>query len=233
MGRRKGTPGQSYRVAAQAKMRRQIPQPNPLASESDESVDRLDLARFPRLAGGRRRLYFEGIHPLDKEELALRGYDAVEVLALPRTNELEQIQACLARLQGAEEGTLRLDKDQRDVIGTQLKAYGAFDSDFMNIDVSSTDKKTVEQLLNWSRSTHTLRGNSTVQGALPQVDPARVRSIIDAKEAESWPSTSKSQALSSEALSPTTPDPLPERTSPTKPRGRGRPSTKLPLPAPE
>ncbi len=125
------------------------------------------ISAFPLLPpGSSRTIFVRGLAQDIAQELRDRGYTVVELMTLPRSNELEHQQYLLSKSQAVEEGTIEFTTEERRALELEMKAYGLLDSKKtqlnVNVDIDTND---LQKMLNWKDSRHTLADNSTVQAA--------------------------------------------------------------------
>jgi hypothetical protein len=126
----------------------------------------VDLIQLPTLDGVTRTVYVSAEGPEAVSSLEQRGYTVVDIFTLPRETPEDHQRFLLAKMQGVEEGTICSTQKDIRALEVAMRAHGLLDktSRHLNLNVA-VDGQTVEQLLGWSDSRHTLRGNSTVQSA--------------------------------------------------------------------
>lgn len=126
----------------------------------------LDLAMMPALPDGMtRRLYVRCIDATLWDSLLSKGYEVVDLFSLPRNTDEENVAYLKAKAQALEENTVEFNREERMALELEMKAAGLLERDAGAGDGKVTLTGTVEELLSWGNSSHTLRDNSTVQSA--------------------------------------------------------------------
>jgi len=125
-----------------------------------------------------RKIFFSVLDADQIDHLESLGYQPEILLTMPRSSHAEQVDYLLAKCQGIEEGTVEASRDQRLALVTMMQAYGLLDrrGQMLNINCNVT-KETLEGMLNWGQSRHTLTGNSTVQNIPKAKNNERLRTI--------------------------------------------------------
>jgi len=111
-----------------------------------------------------RRIYVGAITQLDSLALRQRGYEPTPLLTLPRSTQRENIEYLYAKAQAIEEGTLAASAEERRQLALSMQAYGMLKDVQMrvNMDIGS---ESVAEILDWQKSRHTLRGQTTLVDA--------------------------------------------------------------------
>lgn len=129
----------------------------------------MSLERFPKLAAETigRKVFFEE-PPEYIHALVERGYEVVLLATLPRRDSNEEREYLRAKLQGVEEGTIKTDK----VLLAALQAAIALEfgpkATFTSAEPKAQDS--LDELLDWKPTRHTLKGNTTIQHRDPLDD---------------------------------------------------------------
>ena len=120
--------------------------------------------RLPDISGkGRpRRIYVDNIDRDLLELLIERNYEPVELMALPRETEPDQLAYLRAKLQAYEERTVWASEEDRKRLELEARAWGMLGARTrqlnVNVDAASDD---IMRLLDWDPGRHTLSGNTT------------------------------------------------------------------------
>jgi hypothetical protein len=122
--------------------------------------------------GRRRRVYVDGLGPAAHEGLARRGYEAIELMSMPRTTEADQLAYLRAKLQAFEERTVEASEEDRKRLELEARAWGMLGTRQrrvnVNVEASSED---IDKLLDWDPTRHTLSGNTTaVFAQAPEIE---------------------------------------------------------------
>lgn len=128
----------------------------------------VDYSLFPEvpLTQEARVIYVRGIDQPTHKELIQKNYRPVDLMTLPRGSGDEEVKYLFAKLQAYDEGTIPFTEEDRKVLELALRANGCLNPKSMRLNINANiDDKTVDKLLNWGPSRHTLRGSSTVQDA--------------------------------------------------------------------
>lgn len=116
-----------------------------------------------------RKIFFNALDYEEEEYLRSNGYSPTILFTMPRNTHVEQIDYLLAKCQAMEEGTIPFSRDQRLALVSQMQAFGLLDKKGQMLNLNcNVDGETLQSILGWSKSRHTLAGNSTVQG-VPQL----------------------------------------------------------------
>lgn len=138
----------------------------PAASATSDSW--LDLQAFPIVPPDARprALYFSReLMAIDTAGLQARGYEVVNVLALPRRTDPEHRVYLLAKAQGIEEGTIPAGEEDRFRLQLEMQAYGLMNNKSTRINLNvSVDAHDIKKMLDWGKDRHTLRDNTTIVG---------------------------------------------------------------------
>lgn len=120
------------------------------------------FSNWPTLPGkGGRTLFVAGARDIDTTTLRAKGYDVVDVLQLPRTNDGEHHYAIEAWLQGMSEGSIPMDREKRLSLELEARARGLLVNRSMKVDVAvKVSEKSLEELLSGPRA-----GRFTLNGA--------------------------------------------------------------------
>jgi len=112
--------------------------------------------------GRRRRIYVDGINEQAHAALAARGYEAIELMSMPRTTEADQLAYLRAKLQAFEERTVQASEEDRKRLELEARAWGMMGSRQrrVNVNVEATSED-IDKLLDWDPTRHTLAGNTT------------------------------------------------------------------------
>lgn len=99
------------------------------------------------------------------EALRAKGYAPIDLLTLPRRTDGEQIEYLKCKAQAIEEGTLKASTEERMQTTLAMQTYGMLNpkSTRLNLNVN-VETGTIDDLLAWQSSRHTLRGNTTLVG---------------------------------------------------------------------
>jgi hypothetical protein len=146
----------------------------------------LDISKLPVLPmdARPRRIYVREMNVEEEHELRDRGYDPVGLFALPRRDDAENITYLLAKTQAIEEGTIIASAEERKQLALGMQVFGMLNPKStrlnLNLNLDSTD---IDELLNWQRSRHTLRENTTVVGmdARMAVQDAAMKKVEEAR----------------------------------------------------
>ena len=139
----------------------------PVAPEVPGGVS-LNLELFPEVpkAVRPRLLYFSRLTLLDAELLKQRGYEPVLLLHLPRSSDVEEIAYLMAKVQGIEEGTIFASDAEVHALELEMKAYNLLAQKHIVMRFDNREKqkgKSLDEVMStWTKSRHTLRGNSTI-----------------------------------------------------------------------
>lgn len=134
----------------------------------------LELESYPDLGVENpvRILYHRGnFDAAEVKELARRGYNAVDLITLPRQSDGEQYLYLLAKAQAIEEGTVISSPEERRQLTLMMQAFGMLNAKNMNYNVKSdSNSNDIEVILDWQKSRHTFRENSAIdiQGRTPE-----------------------------------------------------------------
>ena len=136
----------------------------PLEDETEEF--QLDTNLWPTQSGLKspRLIYYRGNLTSDEViELKHRGYNPVDIITLPRSTDEEQRLYLLAKAQAIEEGTIIASAEDRRQLALNMHAFGMLKSKDMSFDVrTNTGTTDVDAVLDWSKTRHTFKDNSTV-----------------------------------------------------------------------
>ena len=106
-----------------------------------------DLASLPPVTE-RRELYIaQGIESTLMKLLTSRGYDIIDVRALPRTDPYEHQRAILAWIQGLSEGSIVANEERRKLLELEAKAHGLLVNRSISITAKARADATIDELL--------------------------------------------------------------------------------------
>lgn len=132
--------------------------------------------RLPDISGSgrRRRVYVDNLPADVRELLTARGYEPVELMALPRETEPDQLTYLRAKLQAYEERTVWASEEDRKRLELEARAWGMLGARTrqlnVNVDAGTDD---IMRLLDWDSGRHTLSGNTTAVFAQAPSAPKR------------------------------------------------------------
>lgn len=130
---------------------------------------------FPSALIKGREIFVAGLSNGERTVLEKKGYEVVDVIQLPRTNDQEHQRAIEGWLQGMSEGTIPMDRERRLSLELEARARGQLVQRSMKVDVSlKVGAKTMEDLLKSRDSRFTLNRadeKKIVNAALSAVIP--------------------------------------------------------------
>lgn len=106
-----------------------------------------DLASLPPVVERRELYVAQGIGPTLTKLLTQRGYDIVDVRALPRTDPYEHQRAILAWIQGLSEGSIVANEERRKLLELEAKAHGLMVNRSISITAKARAAATIDELL--------------------------------------------------------------------------------------
>lgn len=138
--------------------------PKTPAPNTEEFQLDMDLWPIQPRLNAPRRIYYRGTFSKEEvAELKKRGYDPVDLITLPRDNDDEHRLYLLAKAQAMEEGTIVTTNEERRQLSLNMAAFGLLKSKDLALDLRTTSGATdVDVILDWQKSRHTFRDNSTV-----------------------------------------------------------------------
>lgn len=112
-----------------------------------------------------RTIVFDAIGDEQASILEKKGYQVVQLLALPRQSSIDAVNYCMLAVQGVAEGTVAMSKQRFDGLTTEMRSRGLLDKNFYTMKVTANKSKDIKELWNWEVSKHTLAGNATIVDA--------------------------------------------------------------------
>lgn len=126
----------------------------------------------------RKTLFVATDEPMLLEELEQKGYEVLDVRALPRTNTQEIQYAIAAWLQGMVEGTIAPDEERRKTLELEARLHGLLVQQTSRTETSiSLDSQTIDKLLDFGPSKHTMHSVS-----MKQIEHAKLEAITPGLE---------------------------------------------------
>lgn len=107
----------------------------------------VDLASLPPVAERRELYVAQAISPELQKTLISRGYDIIDVRALPRTDPYEHQRAILAWIQGLSEGSIAANEEKRKMLELEAKAHGLLVNRSISITAKARAAATIDELL--------------------------------------------------------------------------------------
>lgn len=123
-----------------------------------------------------RPLYFAKLSDELRAALEALGYAPRSVFELPRGEVQDEVNYLLAKAQGIEEGTILASEEEIKLLELEMKANRMLGQRHavVRVNVDAGKKSVMDLLGSWGSSRHTLRGNTTVEGAnRPAVLPVK------------------------------------------------------------
>ena len=116
-----------------------------------------------------RIVYHQDLSAEKVRELEERGFEVVDLMTLPRETDDDKRTYLWAKAQAIDEGLCPISMQTAKVMELQMRALGMLGKrDDIVSDSTVDNEDSVEILLRWQPSRHTLKGNSTVQLDVPK-----------------------------------------------------------------